>query len=74
MTGAIPNGPSPSISARPRFGKQLDAIALAGNARAVFSDREGAVRLVARRPGERSPPTSYDGDFRTRVLRTQRKS
>ncbi len=50
------------------FWQALDAIASAARAKAVLS-REGGVSLVRLRPGECTPPASYDGGFRTRVLR-----
>jgi hypothetical protein len=54
------------------FWQAADAIAAAARARAVPS-REGTVRLARLRPGDRVPPTSYDGDFRTRVLTVECK-
>jgi hypothetical protein len=52
------------------FWQAIDAVAGAGALRPVLSDRDGSIRLVARGPADRLPPTSYDGDFRVRVLRT----
>jgi hypothetical protein len=51
------------------FWQAVDAVAQAGRLKALLPDRDGAVRLVALRPGDRPPPASYDGDFRVRVLR-----
>jgi hypothetical protein len=50
------------------FWQAVDAVAAAGRLKSVIGD--GTVRLVARRPADRLPPASYDGDFRVRVLRT----
>jgi hypothetical protein len=52
------------------FWQAVDTIAQAVNARATLSERDAAVHLVARRRGERVPPTSYDGDFRVCALQT----
>jgi hypothetical protein len=52
------------------FWQAVDAVAAAGKLKTVVSERDGTVRLVPRRPADRLPPTSYDGDFRVRVLRT----
>jgi hypothetical protein len=52
------------------FWQAIDAIAAAGKWKSVLTDRDGTVHLVARRPTDRLPPASYDGDFRVRVLRT----
>jgi hypothetical protein len=51
------------------FWQAVDAVAGAARLKSVLPDRDGAVRLVALRPGDRPPPASYDGDFRVRVLR-----
>jgi hypothetical protein len=51
------------------FWQAIDAIAFASRSRVVLSPRDGSVSLARALPGDRRPPTSYDGDFRVRVLR-----
>jgi hypothetical protein len=53
------------------FWQSVDAIAAAAGGKSLVSARDGAVSLVRRSPSDRVPPTSYDGDFRVRILRIQ---
>ena len=51
------------------FWQAVDAVAAASKSKVVVSPRDGAVSLVRAAADDRVPPTSYDGDFRVRVLR-----
>jgi hypothetical protein len=51
------------------FWRAVDAIAVATNAKAVQSGRDGSVVLQPFTKDDRRPPASYDGPFRVRVTR-----
>jgi hypothetical protein len=64
--------PAPAISVDLRgatFWQAVDAVADAARARVVVGGPDGRVTLTRRLASERAPPTSYDGDFRVRLLR-----
>jgi hypothetical protein len=50
------------------FWRAIDTIAATVKAKAILS-RDGTVALAPLRHGDRLAPTSYDGDFRFRILR-----
>jgi hypothetical protein len=54
---------------RVSFWQAVDALALATRARAVQTGTVGSVSLQHLSRGERRPPVSYDGPFRSRILR-----
>jgi hypothetical protein len=53
---------------RVSFWQALDTIAARAKGRVVLAG-DGAVLLARLPPGDRVPPTSYDGEFRARVVR-----
>jgi hypothetical protein len=54
---------------RVSFWQAVDALALAAKAKPVLIGREGLVALQRPSATDRRPPVSYDGPFRTRILR-----
>src|SRR5262249_5407162 len=51
------------------FWQAIDAIASASRSRVILSPRDGSISLTRALPGAGRPPTSYDGDFRVRVVK-----